>query len=203
MLFVMQFVHGIGDASFQAKRHSTLILATGQTLRLRTSFHWHMKVTGFEIILVDGLQSRQLKEDLSIQCKMAYCLKLGSINYLTPMVSQSILMYVFYLFRETVVANSYYQDNYKVMFFVRDGKNIAGRHLDQRFLDHPDRPVDELFRWHFRQAVLANMRGLGEPFFEHDYPPGSNMVGEILEGPMADKRMEFELFSRLGALQDV
>jgi len=86
--------------------------------------------------------------------------------------------------------------------FRPDGYGIAGRHLDQRFIDHPDRAVDPLLRWHFRQAVLANMRGAGEPDFEHDFPPGSDMVGEILCGPMAAKRMEFELFSRLGAYQD-
>jgi len=89
------------------------------------------------------------------------------------------------------------------MFFVRDDMNIAGRHLDQRFLNNPDRPVDELLRWHFRQSVLANMRGAGEPIFEHDFPPGPDMIGEILDGPMAAKRMEFELFSRLSVLQEI
>lgn len=89
------------------------------------------------------------------------------------------------------------------MFFVRDGENIAGQHLDRRFLNDPDRPVDQLLRWHFRQSVLANMRGHGEPHFEHDFPPGSDMLGEIRDGPMPGERMEFELFSRLTAVQDV
>lgn len=65
------------------------------------------------------------------------------------------------------------------------------------FLDHPDRPVDSLLRWHFRQAVLANMRGAGEPVFETDFPPGSDIAGEIRRGPKAVERMEFELFARL------
>ena len=43
------------------------------------------------------------------------------------------------------------------------------------------------------------MRGAGEPIFEHDFPPGSDIVGDILHGPKAAERMEFELFSRLGA----
>ena len=47
------------------------------------------------------------------------------------------------------------------------------------------------------------MRGAGEPIFEHDFPPGSDMVGEILRGPKAGKRMEFELFSRLGAQMEL
>ena len=41
------------------------------------------------------------------------------------------------------------------------------------------------------------MKGVGEPVFECDFPPGSDMMGEIMSGPMAAERMEFELFSRL------
>lgn len=33
--------------------------------------------------------------------------------------------------------------------------------------------------------------------FENDFPAGSDMMGEILEGPKVAERMEFELFSRL------
>ena len=39
------------------------------------------------------------------------------------------------------------------------------------------------------------MRGLGEPIFEIDFPPGSDILGEIREGPKAAERMEFELFN--------
>jgi hypothetical protein len=42
------------------------------------------------------------------------------------------------------------------------------------------------------------MRGVGEPVFEHDFPPGSDIVGGILLGPKPAERMEFELFGRLG-----
>lgn len=63
--------------------------------------------------------------------------------------------------------------------------------------NNPDRVVDELLRWHFRQAILANMKGDGEPRFEHDFPAGTDMMGEILEGPFPAERMELELFSRL------
>ncbi|KAF2194976.1 hypothetical protein K469DRAFT_545534 [Zopfia rhizophila CBS 207.26] len=89
-------------------------------------------------------------------------------------------------------------DNYKIVFFSFDPRNLSGKHLDQRFLNDPQRPVDQLLRWHFRQAVLANMRGAGEPIFEHDFPPGSDTVDDILRGPKAAERMEFELFGRLG-----
>ncbi|KAF8424380.1 HNH endonuclease-domain-containing protein [Tirmania nivea] len=88
-------------------------------------------------------------------------------------------------------------DDYKVVCFRRDRKGIAGKHIE--FGDDEQRPAVQLLRWHFRQAVLANMRGAGEPVFEVDFPPGSDIMGEIMEGPMAASRMEFELFSRLAS----
>lgn len=47
------------------------------------------------------------------------------------------------------------------------------------------------------------MKGAGAPVFEHDFPSGSDMMGDIISGPMAAERMEFELFSRLAAVQDL
>ncbi|KAF1811692.1 hypothetical protein P152DRAFT_459162 [Eremomyces bilateralis CBS 781.70] len=90
-------------------------------------------------------------------------------------------------------------DDYKIVFFDLDRKSLAGKNLDRQLLDDPQRPIDQLLRWHFRQAVLANMRGAGEPYFEHDFPPGSDIVGDILSGSKAAERMEFELFNRLAA----
>ncbi|KAF8423791.1 hypothetical protein EV426DRAFT_632998 [Tirmania nivea] len=37
----------------------------------------------------------------------------------------------------------------------------------------------------------------GEPVFEHDFPPGTDMVKEISEGPYAKERFELELSARL------
>lgn len=82
-------------------------------------------------------------------------------------------------------------------------EGIAGKYLDQSLFSRPDAPVDMLLRWHFRQAVLANMRGAGEPVFEHDLPPGSDIVGSILLGPEPAERMEFELFTRLGVQMEL
>jgi hypothetical protein len=87
--------------------------------------------------------------------------------------------------------------------FSPNGKGIDGKHLDQTFVDDPQRSVDQVLRWHFRQAVLANMRGAGEPTFEHDLPPGSDIMGNILGGPLAAQRMEAELFGRLGAQMEL
>ncbi|KAK9489626.1 HNH endonuclease-domain-containing protein [Lipomyces doorenjongii] len=96
-------------------------------------------------------------------------------------------------------------DGYKITCFDKDPFEIDGRILDPicREPNGKDSASDELLRWHFRQAVLANMRGAGEPSFEMDFPPGSDMMGEILSGPEAGKRMEAELFSRLNGISFV
>ncbi|KAK9243839.1 HNH endonuclease-domain-containing protein [Lipomyces tetrasporus] len=93
-------------------------------------------------------------------------------------------------------------EGYKITCFDKDSFRIDGRILDPicRNPNGDDGVRDELLRWHFRQAVLVNMRGAGEPSFEMDFPPGSDMMGEILSGPEADKRMEAELFSRLNGV---
>ncbi|EXJ66399.1 uncharacterized protein A1O5_10551 [Cladophialophora psammophila CBS 110553] len=90
-------------------------------------------------------------------------------------------------------------DNYKVIAFCPIGGNIEGRCLDRQLFTRSNAPIHPLLRWHFRQAVLVNMRGAGEPIFEHDFPPGSDIVGEVLRSPKPGERMESELFSRLGA----
>ncbi|KAF1812075.1 hypothetical protein P152DRAFT_397944 [Eremomyces bilateralis CBS 781.70] len=94
-------------------------------------------------------------------------------------------------------------DNYKVVVFRPNSRVVGDQHLDPTYFSRPDAPVDSLLRWHYRQAVLANMRGAGEPVFEHDFPPGSDIVGVILHGPKAAERMEFELFSRFGAQMEL
>ncbi|KAK9427003.1 HNH endonuclease-domain-containing protein [Lipomyces doorenjongii] len=93
-------------------------------------------------------------------------------------------------------------DNYRIISFRDDIFNVGGRLLDPvcRNPSNENCVRDELLQWHFRQAVLANMRGAGEPVFETDFPPGSDMVGEIRNGPDAIKRMEAEFFARLGGL---
>ncbi|KAK9485388.1 hypothetical protein V1527DRAFT_496707 [Lipomyces starkeyi] len=96
-------------------------------------------------------------------------------------------------------------DGYKITCFDTDPFSIDGRILDPicRDPNSEDSARNELLWWHFRQTVLANMRGAGEPSFEMDFPPGSDMMGEILSGPEAGKRMEAELFSRLNGISFV
>ncbi|KAG0636524.1 hypothetical protein HOY80DRAFT_352467 [Tuber brumale] len=89
-------------------------------------------------------------------------------------------------------------DGYKVVVFTIDRSGLDGRILDPvcRSPADPHPVSDQLLRWHFRQSVLANMRGAGEPIFEHDFPPGTDMVGEILAGPYAQERFELEIAAR-------
>ncbi|KAG0636794.1 hypothetical protein HOY80DRAFT_908639 [Tuber brumale] len=90
-------------------------------------------------------------------------------------------------------------DGYKVVVFDSDLFGYDGKTLDPVCRDtaDPHRETEQLLRWHFRQSVLANVRGEGEPIFEHDFPPGTDMLGEILAGPYAQERLELEIAARL------
>jgi hypothetical protein len=44
---------------------------------------------------------------------------------------------------------------------------------------------------------LINIRDPGEPVFEHDFSPGSDIIGSTLEGPKAAEKMQYKLVSRL------
>ncbi|KAK9482074.1 hypothetical protein V1527DRAFT_455393 [Lipomyces starkeyi] len=91
-------------------------------------------------------------------------------------------------------------DQYRIVCFLDDSLGLAGRQLDPicRDLEDPHHVNDNILFWHFQQAVLANMRGAGEPVFDEDIPPGSDTMDAILSGPAPAERMEFELSSRLG-----
>ncbi|CUS10127.1 unnamed protein product [Tuber aestivum] len=93
-------------------------------------------------------------------------------------------------------------DGYKVTVFNPDMDGMDGRILDPVCRNPADahHVSDELLRWHFRQSVLANMRGAGEPVFESDFPPGMDMIEEIRQGPCAKERLELEVAARLREL---
>ncbi|RPB03499.1 hypothetical protein L873DRAFT_1841125 [Choiromyces venosus 120613-1] len=93
-------------------------------------------------------------------------------------------------------------DNYKIVVFDDDYLGLDGWILDPVCCDpaNPHRVSDQLLRWHFRQSILANMRGVGEPTIEHDFPSGTDTMTEIREGPYAQERLEMEFASRLRAV---
>ncbi|KAF8420639.1 hypothetical protein EV426DRAFT_633994 [Tirmania nivea] len=82
--------------------------------------------------------------------------------------------------------------------FDDDNLGLDGRVLDLvcRNLNDSHRVSDELLRWHFRQSVLANMRGAGEPIFEHDFS-GGDMIGVISREQYAKERLEMEVAARM------
>lgn len=84
--------------------------------------------------------------------------------------------------------------------FRSDPLRLDGRilHPSCRNPDDPRRVSDELLRWHFRQAVLFNVKGAGETLWEWDFPPGTDMIAEIMSAPDGPERMEIELATRLG-----
>ncbi|EPE09396.1 hypothetical protein F503_07172 [Ophiostoma piceae UAMH 11346] len=77
-----------------------------------------------------------------------------------------------------------YYDGYNVIW-VREQScyGYEAGVLPQSTLDHPHRSADELFRWHFCQAVLFDMKAAAEPIVEHDFPPGSDMLEDIRTAP--------------------
>ncbi|KZF19791.1 hypothetical protein L228DRAFT_241540 [Xylona heveae TC161] len=88
---------------------------------------------------------------------------------------------------------------HRVVCFSYDFHDVGGKVISKTCWDpnSEDSVRPELFDWHFRQAVLANMKGAGAPIFENDFPEGSDMVAKIREGPMPENRMEVELAMRL------
>ncbi|KAF8475955.1 hypothetical protein BDZ91DRAFT_769887 [Kalaharituber pfeilii] len=116
----------------------------------------------------------------------------GSIN---SVQNGLLLMADIHIFFDSYDVSINPDDKDKFVCFDTDIRGIAGGYVE--FGDDERGPAVQLLRWHFRQAVLANMRGAGEPVFEIDFPPGSDVMGQIRQGPMAAERLEFELFSRM------
>ena len=90
------------------------------------------------------------------------------------------------------------QAGYKVVVFGLDVHALDGRTLDAACRRAADGVPDALLRWHYRQAVLANVRGGGEPLFD-GAPEGTDALREMADGPYAKERFEMEMSARLGA----
>ncbi|KAK2760194.1 hypothetical protein FQN54_002261 [Arachnomyces sp. PD_36] len=96
-------------------------------------------------------------------------------------------------------------DNYKIIAFRNVIDNpvfpFLQTHLGNRTTNAANNQSvsDQAVRWHFEEAVIANMKGAaGVQPWEFDFG-GPDDVGGIMEGPDPGERMEAELFTRLGA----
>lgn len=80
---------------------------------------------------------------------------------------------------------------------------INGRIIDLicRNQDTLDHVLDQVLQWHFRQCVLANMRGAGEPVFEADFPPGTDMMATLRTELYGKERFEMQLETKLKLAQ--
>lgn len=90
-------------------------------------------------------------------------------------------------------------DGYRMQSFSPNVWELHGKVMDPVCRD-PDNPLSvdgALLRWHYEQAVLCNVRRAGEPVLEFDFPPGTNMIEDIQQGPQPAQQMEAELFNRL------
>jgi hypothetical protein len=69
------------------------------------------------------------------------------------------------------------QDEYKIVDFSGSMPHLAGQVLRASARNPPDsndRVSDNALRWHFRQSVLANMKGAGQERWDYDLGDGGN-----------------------------
>ena len=94
------------------------------------------------------------------------------------------------------------QRGYVVTPFVAGYDDIAGKVLKLDHIQDPDlRPLDDLLRDHFLQGVLKNMKGAGEPTWDHEDALGGGRMDlsrqDIWGGTTGRQHLEFELTHRL------
>lgn len=116
-------------------------------------------------------------------------------------------MFVIFLYRclDTNPNNEFPQRGYVVVPFVAGYDDIAGKILKLDHIQNPNhRPLDELFRDHFLQCVLKNMKGAAEPDWDHEEAFGDGSVDlsqEIWASAEGRDHLEFELRQRMHDLE--
>ncbi|KAG0128370.1 HNH endonuclease-domain-containing protein [Tuber indicum] len=113
----------------------------------------------------------------------------GSINSVQNGILLSSHMHKFFDSYQIAINPN---DNYKIVCFAPGPLEfgIAGRYLDETFLNNPLRPPVQLLRWHFHQAVLINMKGAGELSFGDDF----HRDPDIVDGPFFNLHKEVYTF---------
>lgn len=82
------------------------------------------------------------------------------------------------------------------MCFLPPAQQWAGRRLDQSFIDHPLRPSDALLSWHYRQAILTNVKSVGQTLEDTDMTLETDLATALKEG-LNVGWVEFQLAQRL------
>ncbi|KAG5733249.1 hypothetical protein E4T56_gene20861 [Termitomyces sp. T112] len=94
---------------------------------------------------------------------------------------------------------------YVIVPFVGGYDNVAGKTLKLDHITDPSiRPLDELFRDHFFQAVLKKMKGAGERSWDYEDALGDGHMdlsrSDVWGGEKGREHLEFELAHRFHGL---
>ncbi|KAH0556344.1 hypothetical protein GP486_005732 [Trichoglossum hirsutum] len=94
-------------------------------------------------------------------------------------------------------------DNFKIISFVKDRFGFDGRYMIQSNYPQHYQPLRSLLKYHFRMAVLCNMKARGPEYdWDEDIPPGMDPVAEISNSEQGKLRFELVMAERLNHLVD-
>jgi hypothetical protein len=118
----------------------------------------------------------------------------------------SIQTFAFSIYPQYQLSHVFRQRGHVVIPFVPGFDTIAGKVLKLDHITDPNlRPLDELFRDHFLQCVLKNMKGVGEPVWDFEEALGDDIIdlgrSDIWGGKLGQGHLEFEMAHRLRAGQ--
>ncbi|KAF3113168.1 hypothetical protein TWF706_010157 [Orbilia oligospora] len=88
--------------------------------------------------------------------------------------------------------------NYRVYAFDDDNFGYSEKYMSVPALQNGEVGArDTLLQWHFRQSVLANMRGAGEPIWDYGPNEEGDVVGRLLSSDHTMTRLGEEVGARL------
>ncbi|KAL4877863.1 hypothetical protein BJY04DRAFT_221635 [Aspergillus karnatakaensis] len=95
-------------------------------------------------------------------------------------------------------------NGYRVVVFEDDVLNFGGGELNQSTRTGPmnARVSNDCLNWHYRQCILTNMRGAGEPIWNVDEEDHDDMQA-LMEHEHAAELLEDEFGTRLGPFIEV
>ncbi|KAF3211247.1 hypothetical protein TWF106_007870 [Orbilia oligospora] len=88
--------------------------------------------------------------------------------------------------------------DYRVYAFDDDNFGYSGKYMSLPARQNGESGArDTLLQWHFRQSVLANMRGAGEPIWDYGPNEEGDVVGRLLSSDHTMTRLGEEVGARL------